>query len=684
MAAKKKRKPATLSKNEPPRFTEAQQRVIDHNEGPMLAGAVAGAGKTTTLVERTARLFNAKMPLDRICLLAFNVDAADQINRKLKKRLNIKGELEVARTLHSLAYAIWKTTADSARFSLDKNGGLLTKAIRQGAKSIGIDHYDMALVKKLSSKIKNDMLLSEADEARRLLGQTSPVLIQAANEVIATKRDSASKPQYLLALFFAAEQAREEGVDQGDGTHVRFVDYNDLLHLAARSLEDIPELFDMWTDKYDDITVDEAQDLCEAQWRIVHALARRRRNILVVGDPGQAVYGFRGARPEHFLNFPKKYQNTRCVYMQENFRSAGRIIEIGNVALNGIPAAERLPMQLIGTREELGFVGLRVSETARDEARDIAANVLKHHDKGVEWRDQAILVRTNDQTAVLELELMKKRVPVRVAAGASFFVSREAKTVLAYLRMITCRAQDDDFETAILNPPKYLGRAFVDQIKKGAPETLPEGFDWLALMEELPVVNDRRYAGNARDFMVKMRSWRLAYEKGATPYQLFDAICSSTDFVKWAVGGSESDPDNDGQLNFQSVKDFLLSFDSVKVLLDTVDELRAQQRAAAQSRNAVIISTVHRVKGLEWAVVYIAGLGEKRWPIPWSPLAEERRVFYVAVTRARDELWFSHHHFSDDDGTLDMKPSPYLAELGLEPTEQIGQQVLAAGQMTLM
>lgn len=684
--AKSKKKPKPVL--EAPRFTAAQQQVIDHRTGPLLAGAVAGAGKTTTLVERVARLTASGLPLQRILLTAFNTDASEQLNRKIKKRLGLRGEdVEVARTLHSLTHSIWKSSPTSTGIRLDNGGGMYSRAIRQGAREIGVDIFEVDLVSKLASKCKNDLLLSSLVENLRTLGKTPEFLYEAAQEVVRAKRTSPTTPDQLLDLFFAAENARTQGTDLPDGSRVRFCGFDDLLSDAARLLTENAELCDMWQRRFDYVIVDEAQDLCEAQWRIIDTLAEVHRNLVAVGDVAQCIYRWRQAKPEHFLGFPAKW-SARTVYMQENFRSGSDIVRAANVVLDKIPAAQKLPMKLVATRDLAGFVGYRETENPWTEARDIATNVLKHRAAGTAWKDQMVLVRTNDQSAPLELEMLRAKVPVRVVRGQSFFNSREAKTVLAYLRVIANRADHEDFAVAIVNPPKYLGKVYIDGVTRNvaapAEGAEPVPIDWIDAMDAAPITQDRRYNANARDFMWKIREWRASLQKGATPLQMFMKICEKSGFERWAVEGGEVAPDNDTRLNFDRVTDFLSSFDTVDILLTTVDELKRSQRAAAASRDAVAISTVHSVKGGEAPVVYIAGLTKRLWPVQWGDLVDERRVFYVAVTRARDELWLNGYRFKDDTATEEVERSMYLSELGIEePTQRIGPQVLAAGQMTL-
>lgn len=677
--AKKAKKAKVIAAG--PQFTEAQQQVIDHVSGPMLAGAVAGAGKSTTLVERVARLSQSGVPLHRIMLSAFNVDAAADLNRKLKKRLNLRGEdVEVARTLHGLAHAIWKSSPSSQGFGLDKGGSTYGRAIRQGARAIGFDTVETDLVAKFASKVKNDCLVNSFIIGLRALGKTPSDLVDAAAEVIRGKKNATMRPETLLSVYFAAEDARVSGTELPDGTLSKFVTFDDLISEAARLLMEDDEVREAWQGRFDHVIVDEAQDLCEAQWRIVSKLAEGHGNIIICADPAQAIYRFRGAKPEYVISFPQSWDNTKTVYMDANFRSGYEIIRAANVVLGKIPDSQKLPMSLVATRDAAGFVGYRESDDPRSEARDIAVNIQKHHDAGVEWRDQAILVRRNDQSGVLELALLKANIPARIVRGHSFFASREAKTALAYLRLIANKATEEDFDVAITNPPKYLGRVFIDKICSA----WQEGLDWLDVMDAAPVTMERRYNGNARDFMGKIRELRLSLERGATPLQLFTKVCEKMNWDRWIESdGKESSPDNDAAMNFDRVRDFLSDFNDLPTLLGTIDRLKTAQRAAATSRNAVSIATAHSYKGLENQIVYIAGMVDKVWPTGWGDMVDERRVFYVAVTRARDELWFSGYRFKDSDGTGEISRSPYLAELGLHETSRTGRQTIEGGQMLL-
>jgi len=647
MAAKKAKKPVETPIYD--RLTDAQKSVVDHGSGPLLAGAVAGAGKSTTLIERVARLVTQGTPIQRICLVAFNVAAAADLNKKLKKRL--KGidtgddDVEVARTLHSLALAVFKSDTASHGTRLDHTGSLWPKAIQAAFDQLQMsgEERDVELVKKFSSKVRNDYL--PCDPLLMRLGHLPTELVAAAHETISGRKSPRiTDPKQLVQVFLAATAIRQTGNVQGaDG--IPFITFDDVLWESVRSLERDEALLRRWQARFDHIVVDEAQDLCESQWMLAELLSRGHKNLIVVGDPAQALYRFRGARPQRLTGFAGRWAQTKTVYMQENFRSGSSILDGANAVLESLPPDQKLPMQLVSTRGLRGVVGLMEPRSSTDEGASIAAACKAIKAQGREWRDIAILVRMNSQTVDLELQAFRAKVPVRLVSGASFFSVHETQVLLAYLRLIFGKADADDLLLCVTNPGRYLGRKFVDEVTSRAGGGTG---DWVE-----KVSSSRSGGQRGAEFCAHMRGWRASMQRGATPITLIDAILEQTDYAKWHLREkAEPDVASDLSENLSRIRSFAGDFDTVEQLLATVDEMKAAQKSAAMSRNAVTISTVHQAKGLEWPVVFIPGLTETRWPIPWGELEDELRCFYVAVTRARDECWLSYYeqHDATDSG----------------------------------
>lgn len=638
-------------------LTRAQKQVVDHGHGPLLAGAVAGAGKSTTLIERVAKLVANGVPLGRICLVAFNVAAAADLNKKLKKRLKDvdvgDDKVDVARTLHSLALAIFKSDTANQQTFLDHTGSLWPKAI-QGAfdqLSLTKEERDVELLKKFTSKVRNDYI--PCDPMLLRLGHVPTDLLAAAHVTIQSRKLARiTDPKLLVNAFATANQLRQAGDVKGaDGRP--FVTFDDILWEAVRAFDRDEALLARWQARYDHIIVDEAQDLCETQWLLVEHLSRKHRCVVVVGDPAQALYRFRGARPERLLSFADRWGGAR-VYMQENFRSGSDILDCANRALDAMPEETKLPMHLAPTRGTTGSVKLMQSTDSRAEADAIARACVALVKEGREWRDAAILVRMNDQTMDLELQCFLQRVPVRMVSGASFFSLHETKVMLAYLRIIHGHADRDDLLLSVTNPSRYLGRKFVDEVAAACGDG--DG-DWID-----KVAQSRAGGQRGEQFVAQMREWRRAMLRGSTPLQLVNEILERTDFARWqAQEKADDDVASNLSTNLNRVRDFCGDFNTVEELLRTVEEVQAAQRAAAASRNAVTISTVHQAKGLEWPVVFIPGVTADRWPVPWGEEADELRCWYVALTRARDECWVSTYSQTSDLAQDEVKASKFLA-----------------------
>lgn len=668
-------------------LTSAQRAVVNHTTGPLLAGAVAGAGKSTTLIERVAALYQHGTPLNRICLVAFNVSAAEDLNRKLKKRLkNVdtgEEDKEVARTLHSLALQIFKSEEQNRYMKLDTSGSLWSKAIREAHKSLGYGFTDVDTVKAFASKVRNDYIACDPTLAR--LGHFDADLLAAAEMTLRKKREPMfGSAEDVVRVFLEADRIRYSGeVSSGDGA---FIDFDALVWEATRMLERDDGLRTVWQRRFDFILVDEAQDLCEAQWRMVEMLAEQHHNIVVVGDPAQALYRFRGARPERLLDFMNRWPGAHGSYMEHNFRSGSDILVAGNIVLDRMDATQKLPMHLVCTRDEKGFVGVLVEKEPRDEAAAIMRACHAQKAAGREWRDMAILVRLNAQTKDIELQAFKAEVPIRMVSGSSFFTLPETKAMLGYFRVLLGQADEDDLLVAVSNPSRYLGRAFVEQVKRAVPN-VDQPSDWL---EAIPNSYGWREP-RAQQFVQQMREWRSSMKRGATPAQLLERILETTHYAEWHMR-ERADVDSANNANsfsatLERVREFMADFESVEQMLTTVDKMRAAQRSAAQSRNAVTVSTVHVAKGLEWGVVFVPGLVANVWPTPWGQINDELRCFYVAVTRARDILWLSRYEVGNPLEAKDSEPSTFLQMLlpgANTQTKPEADVQVASGQMTLL
>ena len=680
-----------MSKEPTPIVLNPEQQVVaDHVRGPILCPATAGSGKSTAIVARYKKLVTThNVPPQRIMLVAFNTDAAKSLTRRIYGQVPwLMDTGEVARTTHSVALRIFQMEIDpEKKWRIDNSGALYTQAIRQAARSVGLAEAPMSLVKHLASRVKNN-LIPYNEAMIRLGGLASSAnnqIIRAAEETIAQVRERSGKvnatPSMLIDIFFGAEAIRTEGISTDSGT-VRFIGFDDMLHTSAQLLQKDDATRERWASKYDYVIVDEAQDLNRAQQELVQAIASKSTNFMVVGDMAQCIYVWRGAYPEFLSDFQDDFPTARVVRMVRNYRSGRRIIDCANTILDMMPDSIRLGMRIVAEREDLGFVNYRVLQDTESEAQSVADNLRKHNEQGVDWRDMAVLVRTVAQTKAIEMAMLDAKIPTRMVSGQSFFALRETKILLAYIRVALGPASKEEFGYAVMYQSRFLGKAFVQKIVERAAD--PESAqDWVDIVRcALPVL-DPRQRDAAEQWVTLMLRLRGKHDlTGETPHRLLLEVLEVTQFRAWATNADDVEADSAANENIDRVVEFVAEFPTGKQLFARLSELHEQQRASAAARNTVSVSTVHRAKGLEWKVVFIVGMAKGTFPIS-DGVAEEDRIAYVAVTRAKDELWISRPEVDCKNRTTQV--SPYVSAMGLlEDGKPTGTQILRRGQLALL
>jgi len=649
-----------------PLLNPEQQRVADHRSGPLRVGAVAGSGKTTALVERVVRLVrDDNIDPNRILMISFSRIAREQMQRRIDKRLPGHNAGKCARTFHSIGLDVFRSETGSKKM-IDTSGLLYTKAINSAYRR---KHWkpQKAVTKAFASVVKND-LLGTTDVLRRL-GKTDPRMYLLAERL---SRGKGIGPAELIDAFYLTEDIRcREGVDHDGGRHT-FVTFDDMVYEAAMLLKRT-DVRERWADRWLYILQDEAQDECEAQGVIADALASKHKNYMIVGDPAQAVYGWRGAHPRRMLAFEEHYPGAQTVVMFRNYRSGVEIVDLANRLVDHMPAdtviaddfGEITPMS--SERKTHAFVGYHIFNTAEEEASAIADNILTHKEQGFDWKHQAVLVRMNRMTRAIEMALVRRKVPFKLHSGNSFFALRETRVMLSYLRVIAKRAGPEAFTTALMNPSRKLGRAFADSVVDiGAADD-----DWLPALEQVAKTAPAYQATAALHFVESLRDFRPPHKLPAEPEAWLESIRHTFELDDWLTGEVGESEDSDATSNLDEVLAFGRQFDTVAALLDALDEIDAHRASLKGLRNTVQVSTIHKQKGAEYKVVYALQVGGPFFPASNSDLAEERRLFYVAITRAMDELWISRPQASgriDEDGNeVPMHESLFVREVGLKP-----------------
>lgn len=359
-----------------------------------------------------------------------------------------------------------------------------------------------------------------------------------------------------------------------------------------------------------------------------------------------SVFGWRGSKPERMLQFDKDWHGAKTVVMHRNYRSGIEIVDVANNIMGHMPARTVITddfgdAKLMGCeRQTHAHVSMHVFDTPTDEAEAVAENIEAHASSGLKYQDQAVLLRMNRMTLDVEVAMARRRIPYRLVSGRSFFTMPEARVLLGYLQVMLNRADDEAFKACIGNPRRKLGKAFIAKV---AEEHDMVKRNWVATVKKvLPHVKPYQ-ARMAKEWIRFIEERRQQADATTEPEKVLATLRSALeldDFFQRESSDADDDASND---NLDAVLDFAAHFATCGDLLDVVENVAKHRSAHSRKQNAVRVSTVHKAKGLEWPVVYLIQLSGGQFPAGGdnSDLHEERRCFYVACTRAQDELWMS-------------------------------------------
>lgn len=639
-----------------------QQLVVDHLYGPLRVGAVAGSGKTLALIERTAALVEKhRVPPGRILLISFSVNARKEMEKRLVERLPSIAAGEICRTFHSIGLDIFREEVDQSKsWFLDTTGRLWRKAIRQGAKRLGIDlaakgsALNVKQVETVASLAKTQMVMP--DPSLRRLGRIDPMLKTIAENVAGEHL-----ADDILSILTAAEDVREVAGIEENGMYQNFLTFDDMLSAPALLLRQ-KVLREKWARRWTFVMQDEAQDSNPVQDEIAEALCSQHRNYMIVGDPAQAIFGFRGADPKRMLSFVDTWPGATTVALDRNYRSGIEVINVANRVISSMPESTVIAKSMKCERNTRAHVSFHAFDDEAAEATAIAQNIRKHFNQGLPWKDQAIIIRMNFMARAIEVALATAEVPYRIVSGESFFKMSEAAIMLGYLRTALGRANADDIETTLSNPGRMLGRIYFEQLT--AARTAKPDTPWVDLV--LAPQLGRKQSEAVEDWQALIAQLSNEAASGKTPHQILTGLVKEISLDDWLK--SDADGDNAPAANIQQVLAFAANYETTEALLDAVDKILAHKKSSARMKKVVEVSTIHRYKGREASVVYMPNVTNGWFPSARGDLLEERRLFYVGVTRAMDELWMSYPLFSSEDASN--SPSLFISESGIEASDE--------------
>ncbi|MEK7167544.1 MAG: ATP-dependent helicase [Patescibacteria group bacterium] len=610
-------------------LNSAQYEAVVKTDGPSLILAGAGSGKTRVLVYRTAYLLEKGIPPDNLMLVTFTNKAAKQMLGRIETLLQIKPQGLWGGTFHHLGNRILRMYG--RHIGIDPNFNILDE---QDAKDI---------VKSCGKAIRlpDDKRFPKTDVIRKIIS-LSINLDQSLTEIIAS-RFSHLPEEYCSTISQIAE------IYQKKKQSANSLDFDDLLLKWNRLLEEKPEVRGKLSRQFEHILVDEYQDTNPVQSRIIANLAGKSQNVFVVGDDSQSIYSFRGADVGNILNFPKTFKESRIFKLETNYRSTPEILGLAN---SSIAYNKKQFKKVLHTHRESGEKPTLISlADAYQQAGFVTQRILDLKKEGILLKQMAVLFRAHYQSLELEMELNKRNIPYVMRGGLRFFEQAHIKDVVAYLKILH-NFKDEISWQRILNFESGIGSVTASKI-----------FSEIAKMDSLEMALNLDFPGKNGWENVKNHLKLLLTEK-ELPRILETILLSGYDSYLKDNYENYQDRLND----LEQLVIFSKSYDSLSDFLSDVtlaEGFKGEQ--ASKQEEALTLSTIHQAKGLEWPVVFVIGLVDGQFPgnkffARETDIEEERRLFYVAVTRAQDKLYLTFPSF---DHRLDSinEPSQFLREL---------------------
>ena len=596
-------------------LNEAQMKAVNTVEGPVLIVAGAGSGKTRVITQRILHLIEMGTAPTSILAITFTNKAAKEMRERVQHLLSEARALNLpismperpfVSTFHALGVHIIKENAAllglTRHFTIfDRNDS--RRAIKESMLQCSVDpkKFDPGTILNLISRSKGDGVnrLSYFDHAK---GYTEEITAQIWEK-------------YELIL-----------------TKEKALDFDDLLLKTAELLEKYPAVREHYSAVWKYMHVDEYQDTNKIQYKIVKLLAEKNKNLCVVGDADQNIYSWRGATIENILNFEKDFPNAIVITLEKNYRSTKTILAAANNVIEKNTLRKKKTLYTDNDHGEK--ISLIASYTEIDEARSIADTSRSLISSGVNPREIAVLYRTNFQSRVLEESFIKKNIPYQLV-GVRFFERKEIKDILSYIRAALNRESWSDIGRIINVPTRGIGKATIAKIMSGQADLLPSNMKqkldiFWKLLDDIKSEATKNKASETVKFVVREAGIEKTMNEGDAEDE--ERILNMRELVTVAVQYDNLTPE-----------------EGIESLLSNA-ALATDQDDLQKNEDAVKLMTVHAAKGLEFDFVFVAGMEQDLFPfkhiddanISKSEEEEERRLFYVALTRARKKLYLSH------------------------------------------
>ena len=593
------------------KLNDKQKQAVFTTEGPLLLLAGAGSGKTGVLMHRIAYLINEKhIDPYNIMAITFTNKAAREMKERITNLIGADGNFVWVMTFHSSCVRFLRRFIDKIGF--DNNFTI----------------YDSDDQRTLMKKIfKENDINSRVYKERAVLN----IISSCKNELI-------SPVEYMKSATDRYEKgvARIYEIYQSTLKKNNALDFDDLICRSVELFENCPDVLDYYQNRFRYIMVDEYQDTNTAQFKLIYLLAQKYKNICVVGDDDQSIYKFRGANIENILSFEDKFENVEVIKLEQNYRSTGNILDAANAVIKNNRGRKNKSLWTDGATG--ANIELRQFANADAEADFIIKDIkAKANDN---FKDFAVLYRTNAQSRLLEERCVTLGVPYQLVGGVNFYQRKEIKDVLAYLKTIA-NGSDDIALLRIINVPKRgIGATTIAKVADYANENVISLYDAMTICENIEI---GKAADKIKKFIAMIEEFRDKVAKKANIANMIEELLDKTGYIESLYDEGEIEGESRKE-NIEELVNKSVDYEDgeLSLFLEEVS-LVADIDRMDENADRITLMTLHGAKGLEFDTVYLAGMEEGLFPSTMSSitredLEEERRLAYVGITRAKKNL----------------------------------------------
>lgn len=604
------------------KLNERQKEAVLATEGPVLVLAGAGSGKTTVLVNRIAYMISEKhiRPWN-ILAITFTNKAAREMKDRIERLLGDTAKDMWIGTFHSVCVRILRSCIDLLGYSRD------------------FVIYDTADTKTVMKECLREL---DIDEKSFPVRNVLSIISNAKNDLMdAATFENVYKSDYRMSIIAKIYYRYQTKLRKNNA-----VDFDDIILNTVKILSENPDVLSKYQDKFRYILVDEYQDTNNSQYLLINLLAQANRNLCVVGDDDQSIYKFRGANIGNILNFEDDYSDVQKITLDQNYRSTQNILDAANSVISNNKG--RMGKSLWTSNGDGNKVFVYTGTNEYDEARYIARQIKKHFDEQGSFSDCAILYRTNAQSRVIEEMLMRESVPYKVLSGLRFYDRKEIKDIIAYLRVVYNPNDDVSLARIINEPKRKIGNATLEKARNIAREKETSLYDVISHADDYPEFKTaiKKLLGFSEiiQSLIKLKDT-------VTIEDLTGRILNDTGYMPALI----MEDTTESKTRIENLGEFIsviTEFEKNEETGNTLGEFLENISLVSdidgydENEDSAVLMTIHSAKGLEFPIVFLSGLEEGLFPGMRSmesddDIEEERRLCYVAITRAKEQLYIT-------------------------------------------